>query len=149
MTDLVTFLRARLDIDEQVAREALAGEWRNASTSSHYEDAAGPSEAVFTALPDAGLTVVARTGARGDRAAMVNAEHIARHDPARVLAEVDAKRRIIARYTSAVEDSAEDEDGYYDENRFEDARQLVPVLRLLALPYADHPDYRPEWAPEA
>jgi hypothetical protein len=23
----------------------------------------------------------------------------------------------------------------------------VPLLRLLALPYADHPDYRPEWKP--
>lgn len=22
-----------------------------------------------------------------------------------------------------------------------------PTLRLLALPYADHPDYRPEWRP--
>jgi hypothetical protein len=68
---------------------------------------------------------------------------------ARVRAEVDAKRRILARYTSAVEDSAEDADGYYDENRFEDARQLRPVLRLLALPYRGHPDYRPEWAPES
>lgn len=140
MTDLVTFLRARLDIDEQVAREALAGEWRNASTSSHYEDAAGPSEAVFTALPDAGLTVVARTGARGDRAAMVNAEHIARHDPARVLAEVDAKRRLLD-YMVDLESKA------LDGNWWNLDRDLP--FQLLALPYADHPDYRPEWAPEA
>jgi hypothetical protein len=39
------------------------------------------------------------------------ARHIARWDPTRVLAEVDAKRR------------------------------------LLALPYRDHPDCKPEWMP--
>jgi hypothetical protein len=27
------------------------------------------------------------------------------------------------------------------------ARTATPVLRLLALPYADHPDYREEWKP--
>lgn len=147
MTDLVAFLRARLDIDAQVAREATAADWRNASTSRHYEDVAGPSEAVFTALPDTGLTVVARTGARGDRAAMVNAEHIARHDPARVLAEVDAKRRIIAEHrgsgVTCPRCSLGAEDGqvvYW--------RDPCATLRLLALPYADHPEYRPEWAPE-
>ena len=26
---------------------------------------------------------------------------------------------------------------------------LQPVLRALALPYADHPDYRPEWQTQA
>lgn len=51
--------------------------------------------------------------------------HIARHHPSRVLREVEAKRQLL------------------------DA--LAPIekyrwsLRLLALPYADHPDYQQEW----
>jgi len=55
------------------------------------------------------------------------ADHIARWDPARVLAECEAKRRLIA---------LGEKDSYWDD-----------VLRLLALPYADHPDYRDEWRP--
>lgn len=137
--DLVAFLRARLAVDEQVAREATAGQWRNAPTSRHYEDGAGPSEAVFTALPDTGAIVVARTGARGDRNGMVNAEHIARHDPARVLAEVDTKRRIVDGLAEALDRHADYITGTFT---------VEDVLRLLALPYADHPDYQPEWAPE-
>jgi hypothetical protein len=55
-------------------------------------------------------------------------------DPARVLAECEAKRRIVARQPGL---RARDDvrDVWWD------------VLALLALPYADHPDYRPEWKP--
>lgn len=48
-------------------------------------------------------------------------------DRARVLAECEAKRRIVE----------------WDEVQLEEH----PVLRFLALPYADHPDYREEWKP--
>ena len=45
--------------------------------------------------------------------------------PERILAECEAKRRIVERW-----------------------RELHPdVLRLLALPYADHADYQQEWRP--
>jgi hypothetical protein len=55
-------------------------------------------------------------------------------DPARVLAECDAKRRIVAADWRA-DDSGE--------------ATLIrqDVLRLLALPYADHPDYDETWRP--
>ena len=81
-------------------------------------------------------------------------EHIARWDPARVLAECEAKRRIVAEHPGTVqcetcldhEDSEEGPEG--------DAYNYVvmkgapcPTLRLLALPYADHADYREEWRP--
>jgi hypothetical protein len=58
------------------------------------------------------------------------AEHIARWDPARVLAEVNAKRRIL--------DEAVRLMSYDGEFQF---------LELLALPYADRPGYREEWRP--
>jgi hypothetical protein len=54
-----------------------------------------------------------------------DAAHIARHDPARVLADVKAKRAIIGDEWS---------DPGWD------------VLCALASAYADHPDYREEWS---
>ncbi|MGZ4524215.1 MAG: DUF6221 family protein, partial [Mycobacteriaceae bacterium] len=65
--------------------------------------------------------------------------HIARHDPARVLAECEAKRRIVERYRVC-------EPNYDEGNRLE-TRVLDWTMRLLALPYADHPDYDPAWRP--
>ena len=71
------------------------------------------------------------------------AGHIARHDPARVLAEVDAKRRMLAIHHPYVPEP--------DQACLGCAGGIVwtdcPVLRLLALPYASHPDYRAEWRP--
>lgn len=79
--------------------------------------------------------------------------HIARHDPARVLREVEAKRRIIddaLRYEARI-------DGEWGCSHDPDeiAAGVCPyippdeidALRLLALSYANHPSYRQEWAP--
>lgn len=90
MDELVTWLRARLDDDERVARAA-----------TYWGD-----------LP------------LGHLASDLEA-HLIHWMPPRVLAEVEAKRRIL--------DAYEDETGY--------------LLRLLALPYADRPGYREEWRP--
>jgi hypothetical protein len=65
--------------------------------------------------------------------------HITRWDPARVLAECDAKRRI-------VEDLQDELANQHDPEPT--TLQLADrTLRALALPYADHPDYREEWKP--
>jgi hypothetical protein len=55
-------------------------------------------------------------------------------EPARVLAEVDAKRRMIARIQHHANLMGEDE-------------IHGGLLRLLALPYASHPDYDEAWRP--
>ena len=55
--------------------------------------------------------------------------------PRRILADCDAKRRIV-RACSAVT----------SENLAEFAEWNV--LRVLALPYASHPDYEPDWHPD-
>jgi hypothetical protein len=76
--DLVAFLRARLDEDEQAARETL---WEGSGNKPDWEL---PSSATVDVGGDefyAGDATIAR--------------HIARHDPARGLREVEAKRRII------------------------------------------------------
>jgi len=65
-------------------------------------------------------------------------------DPDRVLADCDAKRRIVALEPTETPD---DLDGFTREWELGQAAALGSVLSLLALPYADHPDYRKEWRP--
>jgi hypothetical protein len=59
--------------------------------------------------------------------------HIARWDPARVLAECEAKRRIVELH------------GCYHSCRSSDYAGDCPTMDLVALPYASHPEYREEW----
>lgn len=56
--------------------------------------------------------------------------HIARWDPSRVLAECEAKRRIVSMGSEWLDEDSGGE-----------------LLKLLALPYAYHPDYQQEWRP--
>lgn len=72
-------------------------------------------------------------------------------DAAYGLAEVEAKRRIVEQWAmhEALDRETFDAEG-------EHARSLVSLraaywdaCRELAAVYADHPDYRPEWAPAA
>jgi hypothetical protein len=78
------------------------------------------------------------------------AEHIARHDPARVLAEVEAKRQIMECHESWVAGNGDTICGRCEREHI-DGRPgghfPCQTLRLLALPYAGHPDYRQEWKP--
>jgi Family of unknown function (DUF6221) len=60
-------------------------------------------------------------------------ERVDAYNPADVLADVDAKRRMVARIRHHASLMGEDE-------------IHGDLLRLLALPYADHPDYDPRWA---
>ncbi|MGY1439556.1 DUF6221 family protein [Streptomyces reniochalinae] len=135
--DLVAFLRARLDEDEQAARATMwEGSGNRADWSLPASATVGTGEDEFYA---------------GDRTV---AAHIARHDPARVLAEVDAKRRIIELHH--VVGGWQDEDGndHGDgcgecghSEEYSDRDGWCETLRLLALPHADHPEYREEWKP--
>lgn len=71
------------------------------------------------------------------------AAHIRRHDPARVLAEVEAKRRIVDEHKHVgLDASAGPTRTCWRCNSFD----WCPTLRLLALPYADRSGYREEWA---
>lgn len=120
-------MTARIDEDEAWAHLACSG-------SANGEKSWRPDHGdVFAA----GGLRVAET-----RSASV-APHIARHDPARALREVAAKRRLIGRYRAALAARAADDDPPdYD-----------PALGALygqmcdeATVWSDHPDYRAEWA---
>ncbi len=79
------------------------------------------------------------------------AEHIARHDPARVLAECESKRQVLSLLDIA-EQHSDRVRRNASEYRFVSQAEvpcdvLLCVVQRLALPHADHPDYRPEWRP--
>ncbi|WP_017615663.1 DUF6221 family protein [Nocardiopsis salina] len=130
MDALVSFVRAR--IDER---------WRGALD-------AGPSAAAraWSAWPDrvdsAAGACVARTGSGDDAADRARSEHIAGHDPDRVLEALECERRLLERYEllNAGLVESPDRDALLSEYR-------NLVLPLLALPFADHPDYREAWRP--
>lgn len=129
-TDLVEFYRAQLDDDAAwaLACSARAGEIAAAYRADHRK--------VFS-----GGDVVAET-----RSANV-AGHIARHDPARVLREVEAKREFLD-FAVRTRDLAEQQptEGQARDLRVKWAAYLT-ALKFDALRYADHPDYREEWKP--
>jgi hypothetical protein len=79
--------------------------------------------------------------------------HIARHDPARVLAEVEAKRALIARGGPLCTSNCDDPDSLPMDP---DTGWTVPLehhfdcgayeaAKLLARPFRDHPDFDPAW----
>lgn len=114
MDELVTFLHARLDDDEQTARGALE-RWPG-------------SEIGQLGIPAA-------------------ATHIARHDPARVIRDIDAKRQILRHITPELDAGS----GGVDSDEFGDElahwTRLLTIARLFAQAYADHPNYQEDWRP--
>lgn len=67
-----------------------------------------------------------------------------RFAPPRILAEVEAKREIVRLHWQRVSRWCEVCDIPGDS---QGRPEGCTTVRLLALPYADHPDYRPEWRP--
>jgi len=67
-------------------------------------------------------------------------------DPVRVLAECEAKRRIVEAYIDTLAMIPTHVLGDGDEHPTVIAEEYeAHILPALALPYADHPDYRDEW----
>jgi hypothetical protein len=125
--ELVEFLLARIAEDEAKAVAAAAA--KPGESHSHTPEVGAAWSADDGMVTGAGdeADLWEDEGFDGLRMAVEAAEHIARWDPARVLAECEAKRRIVAFYAGPV-------GSHY-------------VLHFLALAYADHPDYREEWKP--
>ena len=123
MDDLVQWLGEQLDEDERIAREAPHGPWLISNTV----DPTKPCE--VRTFPD--LRLVA------DGLSWLAAEHIVRHDPARVLREIDAKRQIV----QLLAETTEAGESYKGPDYYEGVDACEKTLRLLALPYADRPGY--------
>ena len=124
---LASFLLARLDEDEAAARAATQGGWR----------ADGEDIVLVSDDPHWNGTCIANaSGYDGD--------HIARHDPVRVLREVAAKRAILRDYQDCAE-AAEYAGEIMRAARDAYARSLMH----LSAAWIGHADYRQEWAPGA
>ena len=130
MDDLVAFLRARLDEEAACAQGAGGAEW---SLQEHEGD-------TVLIYDSHGEPVVYDEG----WPTPAQAAHIVAHGPARVLAEVESKRQIIRRYEEQESAPGRDEN---DEGINGLIAGLYVATQVLALPYADHPDYREEWRP--
>ena len=111
---LAEFLLARIEEDEAVARGVDAGpSWFSATN--------------LVSDGDGSLAVLDHDA---------DADHIARHDPARVLADCKAKRAIVHQAV-----------GISVVARMEGEEDLggSAILGFLAQPYASHPDFKDEW----
>lgn len=140
--ELVAFLLARIAEDEAVAREAAADRaptWRQATDPGvvHDDPAGGVVVDMDEAFPE---IVVYDEG----RPSIAEAAHIALHDPARVLAECEAKRRIVETYHDHLE-NGQSSTGFHDCGDDCTGGAMIWTLRLLALPYAAHEGFREEW----
>lgn len=118
---LAEFLAARLDEDEQTARDwqrhkqALTEQFMNDPRRKHVRLRREP-------VTDAQMAEFSYTD---------------RFDPDRMLAEVESNRRIMAEVLADCEAGMLDPHGGI----------WGKTLRLLALPYADHDDYQETWRP--
>jgi hypothetical protein len=128
---LAGFLVARLDEDEAAATEAGADEWNCERAVWMVTDSKGEAVAYDEGKPTE------------DQAA-----HIARHDPARVLREVAAKRAILelANEVSGLDMSVDLERRVGQRDQADEPYVGDLILRQLAAAYSNHKDFRPEWA---
>lgn len=150
MTTLTDFLLARIAEDEAIAKAAA---WfdRGALAPTPVWTYAGDEVEPGVTCDHEGLSPA------------VNPEegaHIALHDPARVFAECEAKRRIVGMTRGILSDWEIINDPGYDptypgvlpqEPRRRDVTRFewvlaTRMLEALAQVYADHPDYQPEWS---
>lgn len=143
MDDLVAFVEARLAEDEAAAEGVTAGPWRYNPDKMWNLPGQHFGEEFIAAGPLDRPICVAATGDADDPQSMTDAAFIARHDPARVLREVEAKRRLLKEYREA--------QAYYTANRSAPAGEvqgLWTAVQLLAAPFADHADFRTDWDTE-
>jgi hypothetical protein len=131
--DLIDWLRDQLNEDEQIALAIEVKEWTE--ESSWFNDMLNPLPSQRRERPG-WLPMITVEDVR----------HIARHDPARVLREVEAKRKVIELYEYAVAAWLLDRDKPNPPTvHLGEKAMAEAVLQALALPYSDRPGYREEW----
>lgn len=151
MTDLVTWLRAQLDREEGDANLIPGGGYQPARWTAHRVPDGDWAEIRQHDLP---------VGAAVDEGEEISTAglmtwgrnedlHVARWNPARVVAEVAAKRAILDEHATVTEGREEycrtcDADRGYAPTGFP---MPCPTVRLLALPYASNPGFDEAWRP--
>lgn len=139
MDDLIAFVTARLDEDEAAAKGCSLENWKASGPmpSSGY---IGPADWYLVGRVNAHEGKLLATGLDIHDPEHRCLIHAARHDPARVLREVEAKRAIVGWHVP-VKDC--------EPPQCIICLEYVPcrTLSALAAVYSGHPDYRQEWKP--
>lgn len=151
MDDLVQWLRAQLDEDERIARAAseyAEPVWRldeDGATVLWWP----PEPHVADKEREKGLPVVSDRwrGQTIESSGHRIAPHVAEHDPARVLREIEAKRRILAEIVPRMNEMDDQIDAEFGSPSVPIEYESEKLLCLLALPYSDRPGYREDWRP--
>lgn len=128
MKDLVQFLGDRLKEDFEAVRVVLGS-----NVMAAIQDGKPVPRWVPSPKDDAGVWDT-DSQPRVKFAWPRERNHIIRYDPARVLAEVEAKQRVVARITNHANLMGWDE-------------VHGDVLRSLAAVYSEHPEYQKVWRP--
>ncbi|MET8278257.1 DUF6221 family protein [Micromonospora sp. NPDC005174] len=132
--DRIAWLTAQIDDDEQLAHDAGGrngphGHWTRDGSISCVVDA------------DNKLIVYGEGEPTSDQA-----DHIARHDPARVLRRIERDRRTLELHDRDHECSVFDgPDGEVFNCAWLLKGDTCSTVRLMFDEYADRPGYRPEW----
>lgn len=148
MDELVAFLRARIAEDTAVVR-ALAEphDWRTGpGDDPEWADAS----LVCMWPPEHHTPYEQDKHWRGLSTSNPElAAYIARHDPARALAEVEAKRRLLDLYERIrAENPANRRSFDWEHAPWRDRVAVAAhAVRLIAAVYSDHPNYDEEWRP--
>ena len=169
MTDIVQFLTDRYAEEQQLAEAATPGVWvvggeslapylpRDFVHAPHYkpEGFSQGQNVGDASVADGGMGPWA-VSVRGSGFPFANAQHIAAHDPARVLADIAAKRLLFALHEPQAD--VRIRDGKYVQDppkcticfmpyprRGTSELWPCPTVRLLAAPFASHPDFKPGW----
>jgi hypothetical protein len=149
--ELVRWLGEQLDEDERIARAATPGPWVWTPETDVWDQNGPTLIREGTDEPGAELVEVA-AGWGHDAWGMYISEadqtHIARHDPARVLREIEAKRAIVARYEFACREAGRL--ALTEEERevwVQVAGALQSCVLCLAVIYAGRPGYDEAWRP--
>jgi len=113
--DIVEFIKTQLDEDEAVAKAAVGGPWWSEDGYLYREGPDNFGEVwILPPHPDE-YEKDAATG-----------EHIARHNPAVVLVEIEAKRRVLARHGPMDPDWAESQRAWHDKYGGDSPFELEP-----------------------
>jgi hypothetical protein len=172
--DIADFLAARWDEVAATATAALPGPWMRGTERAHLAD-----NVLYGQSRDWPGHIVQVCNFDYGHNKAADATHIALNDPVAVLADIEAKRNILAEHARApwfpedtlarwrtggrvpeeriaaaaasascarchkvIPDAREDED------QCEHFDYPCPTVRLLAVPFAAHPDYDQAWRPQ-
>lgn len=128
--DLIAWLTQILDEDAALARECGDGHW----SVGRFDRERVSSADGFDTYNEGGISEEI-------------AAHIARHDPAAVLADIAAKRGIIEAASKAIADAVPNGKDWETDRARAMADAWEQALRLEASAYAGRPGYDEGWKP--